>query len=200
MPGGGGFALPDTPEVSTSSVARGGDSTGRISASGGRGHEHPCSETVLTARWRSTDARSEPPRARFSLPYTTESTYLLGAFWPNRVTSERFPGAPGRRSAFRGLPGKKRYQTHQVPGAAPPLSSNRPSGAVTSAGSVTRCSRSLHVARGMRVGSANTASVRPGPPRAALPGVRGPGKAAPLPRVQDSGAYSPPGRTVETGQ
>lgn len=38
------------------------------------------------------------------------------------------------------------------------------------------------------------------PPRAVLRWVRGPGKAASLPRVQDPGAYSPPGWPVKTGQ
>ncbi|CAH9413351.1 hypothetical protein SGL43_00349 [Streptomyces globisporus] len=50
MPGGGGFTLPTAPEISTGSVVRGVDSTGRISAVDGREHERACSEPVLTVR------------------------------------------------------------------------------------------------------------------------------------------------------
>jgi hypothetical protein len=198
VPDDGGLALPDTPEASTGSVARGGDSIGRISASGGPEHERACSGLVLTVRWRTTGARSGPHRARFTRPHPAESTRLLGAFWLNRVTSECFPGRPRTVRGRPGFTGKKRYQTHRLPGAPPRLSLNPPTWATAALCSVTRCSRSLHATGSSCHGeyasvTANTVPLPAGPPRAVFPGVRGPERAVSLPRVQDSGAYSPPG-------
>lgn len=134
---------------------------------------------------------SAPGRIRAPSRRILAESRHLGAFPPWPLTAIGLPGFT-RIKEIPNTPGPWR-------GVRPFAQS--PGGAAPSDCSVTRCSRCLHVAHGMRARPPRIrARVPPGPPRAVLPGVRRPGKAVSLPCAQDPGAYSPPGRTVKTGQ
>ncbi len=179
---------------------------GRISGSGGPGHERTCSEPFLTVRGETVGARSEPSGARFPPRKTAGRPHLLGAFWPNPATPRRLPSHPRTQLGHSAFIHKKRYRTHSPgkPESFPPENpaANPPPPAGPElfldplfASPSSRPGRNTPLPK---VAYVNPARGADGPPRAAFTAAGVPGKAAPLPRAQDFRTYSPsppPGKT-----
>lgn len=199
VPNDGGFILPNTPKVYTSSVTCGADSPRRISGSGGPEHEQTCSEPFLTVRGDLGGARSERSGARFRPGKRAASPHLLGTFWPNPVTRRGFPGRPRTVLVPAGFIGKKRYRTHPPQQPESSLPRNPPAAPGTQIPFRDPLFAFPSSApAGMPAAPRQYGGSAAGPPRAAFTAVQVPGKAASLPRAQDFRTYSPPPPAVKT--